>query len=1529
MTSSNYFKNDTKVFQESVGKLGGESYDSDVIEIINLNENEPRCTTVSRLGNPGGVRPVRSNYGMPMEGCSDIEIIEDINMYNYEQIKLAKIKEFEASNRRAELIRDKGVFFEYYLGCIETDSIILSSEICDVKSDKDIEISYEITPKSTKRSYSPMYMLKVNKNYVMSNDYIKVIGRNIPTNNKKVKKKKVLTKKGNNSPLCNEEYSECLLDANKILSADKKFVEFDKCKSEILKDINEGYPCIRIKHNNNRDISKIKSHLSKTLCVLLVLNAIRIEIILEKVSPSDLKFGGSLKTFIHVILYPDSFKIDSHKFHEYNSLIKFSVDSLFKELRITPLRLAKNVDMDSFESAHIRINKESLLLPSNSTFRNDPAVYGRKDRGGDASFGFSTPYKALGGSRRSVLDPATLSVTKEEDEMVDSLSENEMEENNEEATNMVFVEEKYRGGYLLEEFEEIHPDKFYFKPTLKTYQAEGVWWMYTKENPPEYFKEKIKKNEDIKEIVIDEGVKDNPPFEGAARKRTQVLSIISKKFASKVGLAQGALSECRVDRGGATPQCKVEQGGSAPQCKVELGGSAPQCKVELGGSTPRCKAEQGGSFPECKVEQGGSFPECKAERGGIPPQCKFEPAGTPPQREARRSGQAIKREKGKSRGQREDNSGEENYDDDDDDIRNKQPLNPLWEEHAFIPNIKIYEKDNLVCVLKYFYVNKLTGCFSLTYPQYVPPFRGGILADEMGLGKTIQSIGLIAHDVCHNKLHLQNSSNQNKNNATYLIENTIKGFNFKKGGTLIIAPLALIYQWKQEIEKHTREGFLTAYIYYGTSKDVSSEELSKYSVVLTTYSTLVSEYKNTLSKKGSSGEDNNSGRENDDDGKSKREHGDQGLIKGSPKEEKSRVLGLKRGAKGFSPRGSPQRGTNNESPKINSFFKKTVLGAKMATTTANNTLKSSDERKNAKQGSPKKECPLYRITWRRIIIDEAHVIKNKNSIQSVAVWKLRGERNWCLTGTPIQNSIFDIFPLFRFLGIKPYGTIEWWNKEIIDYVNKNKLNLALDVVRKISSPILLRRTKKSRTKEGDYIISLPKKNVHLMKLKFSMEEEDFYRAIFYRSKTKFDTYMHDGNVLSHYSHVLQLLLRLRQCCSHPLLLFSKPFFEEWNREDMNNALKKKDDDDEWKGEIEGGGEEGGRARVRGGDFLPENGSTGRGTPFSNSHGKDAPDEPTNRGDDLIYNFMLGATHSNQLDDDYIQMIDLLKGGNAIQCVICLEDAVYPLITKCMHIMCKKCADNYFHLTQIADKKCPECNQYISLKSLKTLQENKSPLDELLKKMKKENFVYSTKLKQLFDHIQNDMQNELHIVVFSQWIGFLKIIQKLLTLHNIPNKIYDGSLTYEERKTTLFWFNVQRGKVYQPGIGFTTPSSPIAVENFAGKVLLCSLKAGGVGLNLTVSSKVYLMDLWWNPAIEDQAFERVHRIGQLKDVSIYKFVLEKTVEERILQIHQSKQYTANQILAQEGNKINTEMKFAPQKLGMDDFILMFKDWNAEE
>ncbi len=74
-------------------------------------------------------------------------------------------------------------------------------------------------------------------------------------------------------------------------------------------------------------------------------------------------------------------------------------------------------------------------------------------------------------------------------------------------------------------------------------------------------------------------------------------------------------------------------------------------------------------------------------------------------------------------------------------------------------------------------------------------------------------------------------------------------------------------------------------------------------------------------------------------------------------------------------------------------------------------------------------------------------------------------------------------------------------------------------------------------------------------------------------------------------------------------------------------------------------------------------------------------------------------------------------------------------------------------------------------------------------------------------------------------------------------------------------------------------------------MLVSLKAGGIGLNLTAADHVFLLDPWWNPAVEDQAADRAHRIGQDKPVMIYRLVAQKTVEERILELQAHKRAIA--------------------------------------
>ena len=81
------------------------------------------------------------------------------------------------------------------------------------------------------------------------------------------------------------------------------------------------------------------------------------------------------------------------------------------------------------------------------------------------------------------------------------------------------------------------------------------------------------------------------------------------------------------------------------------------------------------------------------------------------------------------------------------------------------------------------------------------------------------------------------------------------------------------------------------------------------------------------------------------------------------------------------------------------------------------------------------------------------------------------------------------------------------------------------------------------------------------------------------------------------------------------------------------------------------------------------------------------------------------------------------------------------------------------------------------------------------------------------------------------------------------------------------------------------------------VFLISLKAGGVGLNLTAAGYVFLLDPWWNPAVEAQAIDRTHRIGQSKNVMVYRLIAKNTVEERILELQQTKRTLADSIISE--------------------------------
>ena len=157
---------------------------------------------------------------------------------------------------------------------------------------------------------------------------------------------------------------------------------------------------------------------------------------------------------------------------------------------------------------------------------------------------------------------------------------------------------------------------------------------------------------------------------------------------------------------------------------------------------------------------------------------------------------------------------------------------------------------------------------------------------------------------------------------------------------------------------------------------------------------------------------------------------------------------------------------------------------------------------------------------------------------------------------------------------------------------------------------------------------------------------------------------------------------------------------------------------------------------------------------------------------------------------------------------------------------------------------------------------------------------SGKLKDISFMLENAIIKGHKILVFSQFVKHLQIVKDYLDGQKVKYSYLDGSTKDRQKEVENFQEN----------------------ENI--KVFLISLKAGGLGLNLTKADYVFLLDPWWNPAIEAQAIDRAHRIGQKNQVFTYRFITKNTVEEKIMRLQQSKQKLADDLITTEESFVKT-------------------------
>ncbi|KAG6322176.1 hypothetical protein E4U22_000551 [Claviceps purpurea] len=226
------------------------------------------------------------------------------------------------------------------------------------------------------------------------------------------------------------------------------------------------------------------------------------------------------------------------------------------------------------------------------------------------------------------------------------------------------------------------------------------------------------------------------------------------------------------------------------------------------------------------------------------------------------------------------------------------------------------------------------------------------------------------------------------------------------------------------------------------------------------------------------------------------------------------------------------------------------------------------------------------------------------------------------------------------------------------------------------------------------------------------------------------------------------------------------------------------------------------------------------------------------------------------------------GQNVLVCCICDEPAEDTIRSRCKHDFCRACVSGYVKSTDTPD--CPTCHIALSIDLEQPEIEQDGAMvkkSSIINRIKMENWVSSSKIELLVHDLhQLRSNNASHkSIIFSQFTTMLQLIEWRLRRAGITTVMLDGTMTPAQRQASIEHF----------------------MNNVDVECFLVSLKAGGVALNLTEASRVFIVDPWWNPAAEWQSADRCHRIGQTRPCTITRLCIEDSVESRMVLIQEKK------------------------------------------
>ncbi|WEW58139.1 hypothetical protein PRK78_003606 [Emydomyces testavorans] len=600
------------------------------------------------------------------------------------------------------------------------------------------------------------------------------------------------------------------------------------------------------------------------------------------------------------------------------------------------------------------------------------------------------------------------------------------------------------------------------------------------------------------------------------------------------------------------------------------------------------------------------------------------------------------------------------------------------------------------------------------------------------------------------------------------------------------------------------------------------------------------------------------------------------------------------------------------------------------------TLSSEHASSTKGDDKPERKSGCFGVHWYRVVLDEAHTIKNRNAKSTQAVYALDSLYRWCLTGTPMQNNLDELQSLIRFLRIKPYDELAAWREQITRPLNNGRGGLAIRRLQVYLKAFMKRRTKDvlklaggldSKTPHGNQSsnsFQITKRDVIKVEAEFTEEERGFYSRLEDRTDRSLENMI--GHQKLNYASALVLLLRLRQACNHVDLVK--------------------------------------------GDLAQEKDS------FVNTNGTQP--KSSQAGDvDEIANMLGGLSVISKRCD--ICLIDLTTeeaNNGAIRCADCEADLkIHVGLSK------EKKRDKHKKKSkskskekrtgvQAGDAKKPRGyrgrpialdsddedegewivpedkramadlgvaggtddenaeggGEWIGSEDSETGDDededdstgDEEDVDENDEELNSvdcvalSNLSSSTKIRYLMRILKREAR-EFKFIVFSVFTSMMDKIEPFLKGAGIGYARYDGGMRNDLREASLDKLR----------------------NSSRTRVLLCSLRAGSLGLNLTAASRVVILEPFWNPVsilqpshifavppiltlpaqfVEEQAIDRVHRLNQTIDVKVYKITIKDTVEGRILDLQERKRELASATI---------EGKTAAGKLTMNDMLALFR------